>query len=186
MKSVRIIILLLLAKTLMCQSLPNNGFEDWHISKGVMNPIFWDTENEIDFILVEKAEGYKSDYAAQLNVIWDEVIKSYSAATLSLFEDSFKGHINSLLGYYKGRAGGNDSLMILIKQVNENEVVRMGMKTFESTENQWKEFTVNLKSISDLKPDKTEIIISILADGKSQGTTHFTVDELQITKKIEK
>jgi len=145
-----ILALFSIAKTTICQSLPNSGFEDWHFSNGVMNPQYWDTPNEASYILVEAGNGLQGGSAVQLNVIWDEVIKSYVAGGLSLsYSDTFT-KAKFLTGYYKAQSNTYDSLNINIKLFSKNLLCCISSIKLGGNNNIWDPFSIQLNQVGIL------------------------------------
>lgn len=178
------VILVIITKTLWCQSLPNAGFEDWHTSYNVLNPDAWETSNEPSLITVERVKGYSGEYAAQINVLWDEVVKSFSESSLSLhYSFDFPDHLQALSGFYKGESGTFDSLVVMTKLFKGDQLIQMGFQMLGDSNGEWLSFHLPFQIINEnAKPEQMEISFHVMPDERSQGISQFTIDELKLIK----
>lgn len=164
----------------LAQNIPNGNFEIWSDNNsGMPQPQYWETQNEPEIIFVEALTGYSGNYAACLNVQWDNMLKKYCSAYLnSKFQLTENKKYCSLSGYLKGNSENIDTLYIEIYLYNANQIIGSGTyKILNNTDN-WEPFYVPIKYISDLVPDKAGISISVNPENGGHFLTTYCIDDL--------
>lgn len=168
----------------LAQTIPNGSFEIWSCnSSGMLQPQFWETQNEPELIYVEAVPGFSGNHAACLNVQWDYMLKKYCGASLKTeFALIEKNTHQTLSGYFKGNSENNDTLLIEINLFCGNKLIGRGATKILNHSNRWESFNVQIQYYSDLKPDKANISIEIKTKKGSHSLSTYCIDELLLAK----
>ncbi|MEZ5196861.1 MAG: hypothetical protein R2764_10785 [Bacteroidales bacterium] len=168
------------ANSIWAQDIPNGDFEDWSISKaGIEFPEKWEALNEEGMIYIEKTEGHSGGQAACLNVVWDQMIQSFTGAILRSDEEIILNtRISSLNGYYLTKAATTDTLQIEIEVYAKGNPVGEGDAGFCKNSHGWMEFSIPIKYYSPEVPDHAEIVIYINPSKGGLHLSRYCVDDL--------
>lgn len=175
-----ILILAFFPNSLWSQNIPNGNFEDWtENNEGIASVDKWETLNEPDMIYIEKAEGHSGEHAACLNVVWDQMIQSFTGAIMRSDEEIYVNTRSSALkGYYLTKAATTDTLYVEIEMYSKGNHIGEGEADFCKSNRDWTSFSVPITYHSKEIPDHAEIVIYI---NPSKGGLHlskFCIDDL--------
>lgn len=165
---------------LKAQTIPNGNFEDWSFNKaGIESPDKWEALNEAGMIYIEKAEGHSGRHAACLNVVWDQMIQSFTGAILRSDEEILLNtRSTNLKGFYLTKSATTDTLQIEVEVYAKGNLIGEGEAGFCKSSQVWLEFSVPIEYYSKQVPDHAEIAIYI---NPSKGGLHlskYCIDDL--------
>jgi hypothetical protein len=166
------------------QTAPNGDFENWKTNKAnIPEPVGWVTQNETQLLYVERVEGHSGEYAIGLNVIWDNMVQSFSGAGITT-ERNFQinKEYRKLTGFYKGNSNNNDTLEINVNYYSNSEIIAFGSLVLLNGNNEWEQFSIPIKYIKNTKPETAGISISIILAEGSHNLTKYSIDDLKFSK----
>jgi len=167
------------------QDIVNGDFESWTSNtSGILEPDSWETQNEPELIFVESSEGHSGKYSACMNVVWDNMMKKFTGASLSITQPvNADQKIGFLTGYCKGNSTNTDSLKIEIELFSTDKLIGTGLITIIQTAGDWTRFTVSIVYFTDMQPDKADISFAIIPVTGSYHQTEYCIDDLYFRKK---
>jgi len=170
--------------TITAQTVPNGDFEDWKTNRAnILEPVGWETQNDTQLLYVERVEGYSGNYAIGLNVIWDNMMQSFSGAVITSGKDiKISKRYSTLTGFYKGNSNNNDTLEININFYSNSTITAYGSLRLLNEDNGWDQFSVPMKYLSNAKPETASISISIILTEGSHKLTKYFIDDLKFSE----
>jgi len=164
----------------LAQNIPNGNFEIWtENNSGMPQPQYWETQNEQKIIYVEALPGHSGNYAACLNVQWDNMLKKYCNASLNTeFLLDEKKKYNNLYGFLRGNAENIDTLFIEVYMFKGKELIGKGFYKILNNSANWVHFEIPIKYSNHKKPDRAGIKISVNPDNGSHFLTTYCIDDL--------
>ncbi len=171
---------------LFSQNVPNGGFEEWELNTyQAYEPAGWETQNETGLYYIEKATGHSGSYSAKLSIVWDNVIKSFTGASLSTEENfTVTSRYQTLSGFYKGNSNDTDTLKITVRMYSKDKPVGFGSCFIANANKEWKQFILQIEYNSDEIPDKASISIFIATEGDNHYQAVYYIDDLLLTSII--
>lgn len=171
--------LIFISNFAVAQQIPNGSFEEWNEKKGMASLHKWETLNEPDMIYIEKGEGHSGKYSACLNVVWDQMIQSFTGAIMRSDEEILIHERCKLLtGYYSTKAATTDTLYIEIEMYCKGISIGDGEAGLCKNNNDWTPFSVPIVYHSNEIPDHAEIIVYINPSTGGLHLTKFCIDDL--------
>lgn len=164
----------------LAQNIPNGNFETWtDNTSGMPKPQHWKTQNEPEIIFVEAIQGHSGNFAACLNIQWDEMLKKYCRAYLnSEFQLITKKQYRSLSGYVKGNIENIDSLFVEVYLYFDGKLIGSGSQKILDNTNIWEPFNIPIQYNSNEIPNKARINITVSPDIGSHFLTTYCIDDL--------
>ena len=177
------IIIIICQIRVFAQNIPNGNFEKWITGNtATLEPLNWETQNEQGLFYVERAVGHKSSYSAKLNVVWDNVIKTFTGAALTTEENfSVNFRFDTLTGFFKGNINDTDTLKINVRMYIKGKIIGFGTFFTNSYTDKWTQFKIKINYNSDQIPDKADISIVITPCNKGRYQTFFYIDDMLLT-----
>lgn len=185
----------LLSFTIVAQTLPNNGFEEWVSNPlpAYEEPVQWNTPNPLTSlagaVTVEKSDdAYAGEFSAKL--ITKTIIEGVNSPGLITYADFsvdfataeyeisgglfMKEKVFSLSGQYKYKGEGGDSATVFIysfanPEDGDFDTIGIGYRFLHDAA-EWTPFTVNMIALNDHAPDTFNVMIT------SAGT--FSIEDM--------
>ena len=167
------------------QDIPNGDFESWDNNiAGILDPEYWETQNEPGLVFVKNADGHTGLYSASLHVVWDSMMQKFTGASMTATENiSAAVRLQSLTGYCKGIPNNSDTLKININLYSANELVGVGSSNIIQTNIDWEQFVVPIIYYSDKMPGKMKISFSVKPVDGNHFQTTYCIDDLSFKGK---
>lgn len=168
----------------LAQIIPNGNFESWTDNhSGMPQPQNWETQNEQEIIFVEALPGHTGNYAACLNVQWDNMLKKYCSSNLnSEFQINEKKKYKSLSGFVRGNSENIDTLYIEVYMFHGDDLIGTGFFKMLDNTNSWEQFHIPIQYHLDVLPDRAKICISVNPEKGSHFLTTYCIDDLLLAK----
>ncbi|MCF8403912.1 MAG: hypothetical protein K9H58_08205 [Bacteroidales bacterium] len=174
--------LLFFQVNIFTQNIPNGDFEKWIFDSTVYYiPENWELQNELEFPLIKQSTGYEGQYALCISVAWDNMLKKYCGATVvNSYQNSDITRFKKLNGYFKGKPGNNDTLMISINLYQDTKLIGVGNLKQLGTKDVWSGFNIPITYYSNKIANRIDITISIITNNGNLKLTTYYIDALKL------